>query len=448
MRRRLLIVEDEKNTRDGLKWALESKPLDIELAASGDEAWERMKREDFHLVITDIKMPGIDGMALLQRVKERSPATDVIVITGHGSIESARDAIKMGASNYLTKPVDLDELNNEIDRCLHSQAMREENMALRQQLESHYGFENIIGASAPMQKIFDQIKLVAPAKSTVLVQGESGTGKELIAGAIHYNSPRKNTPLIKVNCGAVSQSLLESEIFGHERGAFTHAFAQKPGRFELANGGTLFLDEVSETSLEFQVKLLRVLQEGEFERVGGTETIRVDVRVVAATNRTLEEEVRSGRFREDLFFRLNVIQINLPPLRERSEDIPLLVHHFVRQVCEENSRPILDVTPRAMAALQSFSWPGNVREVRNVIESIIVMSRSREITLKDLPDRIRQESNSSHAITLRAGSTLKDAEKELIRLTLVSCGGNRAEAARILGIGRKTLYRKIEEYAL
>ncbi len=449
MRRRLLIVEDEKNTRDGLKWALESKPLEIDLAANGDEAWERIQRQSYDLVISDIKMPGlIDGMELLKRIKGRSPTVAVIMLTGHGSIESARDAIKMGASNYLTKPVDLDEINNEIDRCLQSQAMREENMALRQELESHYGFHNIIGSSPPMHKVFEQVRLASAAKSTVLIQGESGTGKELVAGALHYNSPRKNAPLIKINCGAVAQSLLESEIFGHEKGAFTHAFAQKPGRFELANGGSLFLDEISETTPEFQVKLLRVLQEGEFERVGGAQTIRVDVRVIAATNRNLEEEVKEGRFREDLFFRLNVIQITLPPLRRRVEDIPLLIHHFVKQVCEENGRPIIDVTPRAMAAFQNYAWPGNVREVRNVIESIIVMSRSKEIGLKDLPDRIANDTSGAQTITLQAGASLKDAERELIRLTLVSCGGNRAEAARILGIGRKTLYRKIDDYGL
>jgi two-component system response regulator AtoC len=448
MRRRLLIVDDEKNTRDGLKWALESKPVAIDLAADGDEAWERIRKQEYHVVITDIKMPGKDGMELLRLVKERYPDTDVVMLTGHGTIESARDAIKMGAANYLTKPVDLDEIGNEVDRCLRGQAMRDENAALRQQLESHYGFDNIVGVSQPMRRVFEQVRLVASARSTVLVQGESGTGKELIAGAVHYHSPRRNMPLIKVNCGALSGSLLESEIFGHEKGAFTHAIAQKPGRFELANGGSLFLDEISETSPEFQVRLLRVLQEGEFERVGGVETLRVDVRVIAATNRHLDQMVKEGRFREDLFFRLNVIQIRLPPLRERAEDIPLLVHHFVKQVCDENGREVMDVAPRAMAAFQSYAWPGNVRELRNVIESIVVMSRGKEIGPKDLPEKIRKETGASQTVTLKAGSSLKDAERELIRLTLVSRGGNRAEAARILGIGRKTLYRKIEEYGL
>ena len=448
MRRRLLIADDEKNTREGLKWALESKPLDIDLAADGDEAWERFRRAPYDVVITDLKMPGVDGMELLRKIMERSPLSDVIMLTGHGTIESARDAMKIGAAHYFTKPVNLDEIGLEVDRCLTGQAIREENEALRRELESHYGFDNIIGSSQAMQKVFDQVRLVARAKSTVLLQGESGTGKELVAGAIHYSSPRRRMPLIKVNCGAVAESLLESEIFGHEKGAFTHAFAQKPGRFELANGGTLFLDEIGETSQGFQVRLLRVLQEGEFERVGGTETLRVDVRVIAATNRDLEQLVKDGKFREDLYFRLNVIQITLPPLRERPEDIPLLAHHFIKEVCEENGRQIMNVSPRAMAVFQSYPWPGNVREIRNVIESIIVMSRTKEITPKDVPERIRQESNAAQTVTLRAGSTLKDAERELIRLTLISCGGNRAEAARILGIGRKTLYRKIDEYEL
>ena len=448
MRRRLLIVDDEKNTRDGLKWALESKPLDIDLAADGEEAWERARKQNYDVIITDLKMPGMDGMALLSKVKERAPNTEILILTGHGTIESAVDAMKMGAANYMIKPINLDEVGAQVDRCLTNKEMREENIALRQELESHYGFDNIIGSSAAMAEVFDQVRLVASARSTVLIQGESGSGKELIAGAIHYSSPRKNMPLIKINCGAVSESLLESEIFGHEKGAFTHAFARKPGRFELANGGTLFLDEISETSPEFQVKLLRVLQEGEFERVGGVDTLKVDVRVLAATNRNLAKLVEEGKFREDLFFRLNVIQITLPPLRKRPEDIPMLAHHFVSEICGENDREIMDITPRAMAILQSYTWPGNVRELRNTIESIVVMSRSKEITPNEIPEKLKQESNAAQTVTLRSGSTLKDAERELIRLTLISSGGNRAEAARTLGIGRKTLYRKIDEYEL
>ena len=448
MPRSLLIVDDEKNTREGLKWALENRKLRVALAADGREALDHLNNDDFDLVITDLKMPGVDGLELLKAIRDRHPATEVVVLTGHGTVESAVDAMKKGAFDYLIKPVNLDELGLLVDRVFEHKNLREENEDLHQQLDTRYGFHNIIGESEPMQAIYQKIRQVAPTRATVLIQGESGTGKEMIANAIHHNSPRNHRPFVKINCGALSPTLLESELFGHEKGAFTNAIRQKPGRFELADGGTLFLDEVSETTPDFQVKLLRVLQEQSFERVGGTSTITVDVRVLAATNKNLESLVKEGKFREDLFYRLNVIQIVVPPLRERPDDVPLLISAFVKEFCELNSKPLLKISPRVMNILQNYLWPGNVRELRNVLEGMVVLATTSEITPKQLPERLRDETSADRTLRLRVGATVKDMEKELIRATLQECKGNRAQTARILGVGRKTLYRKMQQYGL
>ncbi len=448
MKRRIIVVDDEKNTREGLKWALDRENYDIRLAADGKEAIGIISARPFDLVIADLKMPGVDGMALLEYIRKHTPETLVVILTGHGTIESAVEAMKKGAYDYIIKPVNIDELNLLVERALMQKTLVEENEALRKSLQKHYGLDNIIGESPPMQRIYDRIRQVAPTKATVLIQGESGTGKELIASAIHYNSPRKNKPLVKLSCGALPTTLLESELFGHEKGAFTDAHRQKPGRFELANGGTIFLDEISETASEFQVRLLRVLQEHEFERVGGTQTIHVDVRVIAATNKNLAECVEGGTFRQDLFYRLNVIQINIPPLRERTEDIPLLIDAFLREFCKENNKPLLKVSPRTMTLLQQFHWPGNVRQLRNVIEGMVVMATGKELTPENLPEEIRQHTEEEQFVKLKAGLSLAEAEKELIRSTLIATGGNKAKTARILGLGRKTLYRKIQEYGI
>jgi len=448
MKRRIVIADDERNTREGLKWAIEGKGVEVSVAADGQEALDILATRDVDLVIADLKMPKVDGMELLHRIKEDYAGTEVIVLTGHGTVESAVEAMKIGAYDYVMKPVNLDELNLLVERALMLRSMKEENLELHRRLDERYGFDKIIGRSQAMMKVFRKIKQVAPSKATVLIQGESGTGKELIASAIHYNSPRKNKPFIKINCGALSPTLLESELFGHEKGAFTDAYKQKQGRFELANEGTIFLDEVSETTREFQVKLLRVLQEQEFERVGGTRTIKVDVRVITATNRNLEECVKEGRFREDLFYRLDVIQINVVPLRERTEDIPLLVNAILKEFCQEYGKEMLEVSPKVMSIFQQYHWPGNVRQLRNVIEGLVVMATSREIMPKSLPEEIRREVDRARFLKIKTGSTLKDAERELIKATLLDVNGNKAKAARMLVLGRKTLYRKLKEYRL
>jgi DNA-binding NtrC family response regulator len=443
----ILIADDEKNTREGLRWALERKDLAILLAADGEEALRTIRGNHVDMLITDLKMPRLDGMGLLARVREESPSTTVVILTGHGTVESAVDAMKRGAYDYLIKPINIDELNLLVDRILSNRALAEENLQLKEKLEQIFGFENIVGRSNVMLEVFDRVRTVARTRANVLLYGESGTGKELVANAIHQNSPRRNKPFVKVNCGALTLTLLESELFGHEKGAFTHAIKTRPGRFELADGGTLLLDEISETAPEFQVKLLRVLQDGEFERVGGTQTLRTDVRVIAATNRRLEDLVREGKFREDLYYRLKVIEIDLPPLRERREDIPLLVDHFIEEFSRYYGKPKPRLQPRAMNALQNFGWPGNVRQLRNVIEGAMVMT-SGEIGMKNLPDEIRVDQPSDNFVRIAAGSSLKDAERELIQAALIQNGGNRAKTARQLGLGRKTLYRKMEEYGI
>jgi len=456
MKRRVLIADDEKNTREGLRLLFQDRPLVVRLAADGEEALQIVRAEPVDVVLADLKMPKIDGLELLKRIKRESPQTEVIILTGHGTIESARDALKQGAYDYLTKPVDVDELAMLVDRVLLEKNLRDENRSLREALDRRYGFENIVGQSAVMQRIFRQVRQVAPTRATIFISGESGTGKELIARAIHRHSDRAHMPFIPINCGALAPTLLESELFGHERGAFTHAVRQKPGRFELADGGTLFLDEVAETSLDFQVKLLRVIETGEFERVGGTTTLRTDVRIIAATNKDVEALVEQGRFRSDLLYRLNVIRIHIPPLRERREDIPLLVKAFLSEFCRTHNKRISRVNPAAMAILQRHDWPGNVRQLRNVLEGAVIMAAEddTEIGPQHLPPDFCEEAGEkvapyrSPSVTIRVGTTLRDAERELIRATLAQTEGNRVKTARLLGLARKTLYRKMKEYGL
>ena len=448
MKNRILIVDDEKNTREGLKWSLETPEREVRIAASAEDALELFHQDHFDLVVTDLKMPGMDGLELLRRIKAEEPDVEMIVLTAHGSIETAVEAMRAGAYDYQMKPVDLEELKLVCDRALRTRRLTLENEELKNLVNKRYGFQNIIGNAPAMEKVFQIVRQVAPTRATVLIQGESGTGKELVAHAIHLNSPRAQQSFVAVNCGALSSSLLESELFGYEKGAFTHALRTKPGRFELADGGTIFLDEISETTPDFQVKLLRVLQSQTFERVGGVDTLKVDVRVLAATNRDLQQCVAEGKFREDLFYRLNVVQINLPPLRERREDIPILVDAFLKEFCKANGREGLSISPKAMNLMQDYAWPGNVRQLRNVIEGMVVMNSGKEITPRDLPDDLRRESPANGAVTLRVGATLVDAERELIKATLAEQHGNRAATAKVLGIGRKTLYRKMEEYGI
>lgn len=443
----LVIADDEKNTREGLRWALERKDLKILLAADGEEALQLIKSEPVDILLTDLKMPRLDGMELLEHVKRDSPDTETVMLTGHGTVESAVDAMKAGAYDYLIKPINIDELNMLVNRILEGRELRSENKQLREQVEQRFGLDNIVGRSDAMNRVFDMVRMVAPSRANVLIYGESGTGKELIANAIHHNSPRQRRPFVKINCGALPLTLLESELFGYEKGAFTGAVKTKPGRFEMADGGTILLDEIGETGPEFQVRLLRVLQEGTFERVGGTETLRTDVRVIAASNKRLDELVKAGEFREDLFYRLKVVSIEIPPLRERREDIPLLVEHFMDEFSRyyEKARP--RISNRVMSQLQNYSWPGNVRQLKNVLEGAVVMTRG-EVTAEDLPEEIRAEGQNVNEVTISAESSLRDAERQLIQAALIHYGGNRAQTARSLGLGRKTLYRKMEEFEL
>ncbi len=447
-KRKILIVEDEKNAREGMKWGLEGKTCDVALAATAEEALQHVNRNETDLIITDLKLPGMDGLQLLEQIKAKEPGIEVIVVTAHGTVENAVEAMRKGAFDYQTKPIRLDELRMVIERALRSQSLARENEELHKAVEERYGFQNIIGRSPAMEAVFQTVRQVAPTRATVLIQGESGTGKELIAHAIHFNSPRARFPFVPVNCGALAAGLLDSELFGHEKGAFTHAIRSKAGRFEMADGGTLFLDEITETSPDFQVKLLRALQEQTFERVGGTETIRVDVRVIAATNRNLDELVREGKFREDLYWRLNVVGIHLPPLRDRAEDVPLLTAAFLKEFSAQNGKVGLRLSPKAMALLQEYDWPGNVRQLRNVIEGAVVMSSGKEILPRNLPEPIRKGDPSRGIIPIRPDSTMAEAEREIIRATLARLGGNRARTAKQLGIGRKTLYRKMEQYKI
>ncbi|GHV81460.1 acetoacetate metabolism regulatory protein AtoC [Spirochaetia bacterium] len=439
---KLLIVDDEKNIREGLAAALQMDGYEVATAAQGDEGWKRFQKGDIDLVITDLRMPGLSGEELLKRILAATPGMPVIVLTGHGTVDNAVKAMRDGAYHFLTKPPDLKLLSLMVKRALANRELALRNHRLEEELEHKKQFETMIGTSVAMRRVFDIISRAAPAKASVLITGESGVGKELVADAIHELSPRKGKPLIKVHCAALSASLLESELFGHEKGAFTGAASRLRGRFELAHEGTLFLDEIGEIDQNLQIKLLRVLQEKKFERVGGEETIETDVRIVAATNKDLKAEIEKGTFREDLYFRLNVVNIHVPPLRERKEDLPLLITSFLKEFAAENGKPVEAVDDKARAALYAYDWPGNVRELRNCIESAVVMSKGPVIAEGDLPPTIRNNRDDGW-IRIPLGSTLDEAERIIIRDTVSSLKGNKSKAAEVLAIGRKTLHRKL-----
>lgn len=447
MKFNILIIDDEKNIREGLGAALEMDGYTIFLAADGKQGLEILERGDTDLVITDLKMPEVSGEEILAKVTGETPGIPVIVLTGHGTIDSAVDAMRKGAYDFLTKPVNLDRLSLLVKRALERREISLQNSVYRKEIEGKTTFENMIGKSHEIQKVFDLVKKVAPSKASVLITGESGVGKEMIANALHNLSPRKDKPFIKVHCAALSDSLLESELFGHEKGAFTGAIAMKRGRFELAHEGTIFLDEIGEISQNVQVKLLRVIQERKFERVGGEETLDVDVRIIAATNRNLEEEIKKGNFREDLYYRLNVVNINVPPLRERKDDIPIMVNNFIRKFSKENNKNITTVDTKAKNALYSYDWPGNIRELRNCIEGAVVIAEGNTLRLEDLPPAVRKSQENS-SISIPAGTDMDTAEKIIIRETLLFCQGNKSKTAQVLGIGRKTLHRKLMEMNL
>lgn len=448
MKRNILVVDDEKNIRSGLSLALEMEGYETFTAEDGQTAWELINKKGIDLVITDLRMPRMGGNELLNRITSSYPNVPVIVLTGHGTVENAVEAMRRGAIDFFTKPVNLDRLTLVVKKALSAHDLAREHEELKAevaQLKKRNKFEHIIGKSQKMVNLLETVSQVAPTKASVLITGESGVGKELVADAIHELSNRSNGPFIKVHCAALASTLLESELFGHEKGSFTGAVAQKRGRFELADGGTIFLDEIGEIDMQTQVKLLRVLQERAFERVGGEATITVDVRIVCATNRDLLAEVQAGNFREDLYYRLNVVNLVVPPLRERKEDIPLLMTSFLAQYTKENNRPIEGFSASAKRALLTYDWPGNIRELRNSIESAVVLARGSIIELEDLPPQVTSKESSS-TVSLSVGITLAEAEKRLIMATLELEGGNKTKAAQTLGIGRKTLHRKLQEY--
>jgi len=446
----ILLVDDHAAHAEALAAGLEALPVATDIATGGKEALDKLAARPYDLVITDLVMSDLDGMEVLREAKGRSPDTEVIVVTGYATVENAVAAMQQGAATYLRKPVNLDELRAVVRGVLEKQALRRTNVELRRELDARFGFEGIVGNSPRMLRLVETLRQIAPTDATVLIYGESGTGKELVARALHTNSPRCAKRFVALNCAALSEGILESELFGHEKGSFTGAAAARVGRFEYADGGTLLLDEVGDMPPSTQVKLLRVLEQSEITRVGSNAPIHVDVRIVAATHRRLEALVKEGKFREDLYFRLRVVTLNIPPLRERRDDIPLLADHFLREIAASYNKPIADIAPDARRRLAAYDWPGNVRELRNAIEHMAVVTSDPVLGVDDLPDYIvpGEPPPALEAAPQLVGISLEQAERELLRNTLASVGGNRVEAARILGIGERTLYRKIKEYGL
>lgn len=445
---RILVVDDDEITCNLLEEVLSKEGYGVDRALSGREAIDKGDGGPYDVVLTDIRMLEVDGMEVLKAYREKSPETSIIMMTAFGSIETAIQAIKEGAYDYVSKPFKLDEIRLTIRHALEHKRLVQENFLYRQELVTKYQLDNIVGRSPQMLQLYKTIARVADSRSTVLIIGESGTGKELVARAIHFNSQRAPMPFVAVDCGSLAETLLESELFGHVRGAFTGAIASKKGLFEEADNGTCFLDEVGDISLSMQTKLLRVLQEHEIKRVGGRETIKIDVRIVAATNKNLEELVEEGKFREDLFYRLNVVSVQLPPLRERAEDIPLLASHFLKKYAAENNKPISRISPEATNHLTRYRWPGNVRELENVIERAMALSQHTVILPEDLPRRLRMEPQEADLSSFPSRISLSELEKLYIQKVLEETGGNKKKAADILGIDRRTLYRMAARYGL
>ncbi len=447
---KILVVDDEESHRIMLRAVLRADGYAVTEAADGTEAVAAAEKEAFDVILMDIRMTNMDGIEALGEIRKISPQVPVLIMTAYASVKTAVEALKTGAFDYLTKPLDIEELKVLIDKAMDHYHLRSENLVLKERLGDRFDFSRIIAASPKMKNLLETLAMVAPSDATVLIMGESGTGKEVIANAIHHNSPRAGEPFIKVSCAALPETLLESELFGHEKGAFTGAVARREGRFQLAHGGSIFLDEVGEMSPALQTKLLRVLQEKEFEPLGGARTVKVDIRVIAATNRDLEREVKEGRFREDLYYRLNVVPIVLPPLRERREDIPLLADHFLALFREKNGKPIKAISGKALDLLVRYDWPGNVRELENVIERAVILCRDEVLVPADLPPQIRMlsEQEGDDPPAIRSGMSLDEMERALIVKTLDETGGNRTRAAEILGINRRTLQNKLRQYGL
>ena len=449
MRGTILIVDDEKHTREGLRQSLEDN-FDIYTAGNADEALKVLSADQIDLVLTDLRLGADDGMALIEKVLQRPRPPICMLMTAYGSIATAVEGMKRGAFDFVTKPVNIDELGLKITRAINGRRTEQENLQLRQQVDKRFGLESLVGESRAMHEIFDVVRQVAPSRATVLIAGESGTGKELIAHAIHNLSNRNKTRFIAFNCAAFAPQLIESELFGHERGSFTGAVERRIGRFEQAAGGTLFLDEIGEIDSNIQVKLLRALDPGVFERVGGSQSIHADVRLVAATNRDLASLVRDGKFREDLYYRLNVVQIRVPPLRERKEDIPLLANSFLKEISERDGKAFRPLSPDAMEALLRYDWPGNVRELKGAIDSGVTLATGNQVTVHDLPMTVRGISGVSlpHGSANQDLVNIHDNEVRLIMRALEETGGNRTEAAKKLGISRRTLHRRLKELHL
>jgi two-component system response regulator HydG len=447
----VLVVDDDPAHRTMLRTLLTGWGYTILEADDGSTAIEKVHEQAFDLILMDIRMIKVSGLEALNEIKAFNPAIPVIIMTAYSSVETAVEALKSGAYDYLTKPLDFDELRLAMERAMDHRQLREENRLLRESLGNHFDRQNIIGRSPAMVKLLETVAQVAPSEATVLITGESGTGKEMIAGAIHFNSPRKDGPFVKINCAAITETLLESELFGHEKGAFTGAHKRKEGRFRQAHGGSIFLDEISEMSLAMQVKLLRVLQEREITRVGGEEVINVDVRLIAATNKDLLVEIEAGRFREDLFYRLNVVTLNMPPLRERREDVPLLAKHFLGMFSEKNRKTIKGFSPQAMDQLLRYGWPGNVRELMNAVERAVVLSSSEYLDEEELQLVLKDktaEGEERPKEAIPGDLPLEEVEKASILKTLELTGGNKSEAARRLGITRRTLHKKLKKYGV
>jgi DNA-binding NtrC family response regulator len=448
MKKRILIVEDEDKLRRVLELQLVSAGFDVDKAATAEEGLRVVDRAD--LVLTDLKLPKMDGLEFLAVIRRQNAQVPVILMTAFGSVETAVEAMKAGATDFLTKPFSLDHLMQEVSKALEVRALRDENRQLKEELGRRYEFDNIIGRSAPMQEIFATIERVAPSRATVLLAGESGVGKDLIARAIHFRSPRRDRPLVKINCSAIPENLMESELFGYEKGAFTGAQVSKPGKFEQADTGTVFLDEIGDVPAAIQVKLLRILQEREFERLGSNVTRHIDVRVIAATNSDLRAALEQGTFREDLYYRLNVVPLNIPPLRERRQDIPFLANHFIHKLAPEAGCQVESISDAAMEKLIAYHWPGNVRELENVIERSLVMATGKQLDAGDIKleaaPRPRAQNGGAHFVP--EGLTLDQYEQEIIREALKRADGNKSQAARMLGLTRNALRYRLTQMGL
>ena len=443
----VVIIEDESESRKAMRLALAKKGYHVEDFNDGAAGIEHIRRHsgDIDLVITDLRMPGTDGLTVLRETKKANEEIGIILVTAFASVDSAVEAMKLGADDYLTKPIDLYEFRARVSKLITNTSLNREVAMLQSRLDKQYGFENIIGKSAVMERLFEKVRVVAGTNANVLLLGESGTGKELFANALHQHSQKKGQRFLPINCAAIPSEILESELFGHERGAFTGAVTRKIGKFELAGNGTIFLDEIGDMNLDLQAKLLRVLENREFTRVGGSDMIRIQSRFVFATNRTLMEEVREGRFREDLYYRINVVTLQIPPLWQRKEDIPLLVKHFLGRFNEDHGKSVKELDPAAMKALCAYAWPGNIRELRNVMEHLVIFCKGDRITREDFPESLEQREDRPRSVTIPVGMTMGQLEQEAIRQMMAHCGNNKTRAAELLDISLRTLQRKVKE---